>query len=100
VSGIGDRSKSAIPQLPSAVAITHAIAGALLRDAAIDVESISVHCDGNEVWLSGRVQSWAAYLHAEVAARAMAGVREVHNDIRLRTPRLMRRGDDPADMAA
>jgi hypothetical protein len=72
----------------SHVAVVQAIADALQREAAIDADNIVVNCDGDDVWLSGHVQSWAAYLHAEAATRATPGVHSVHNDIRLRMPPL------------
>jgi osmotically-inducible protein OsmY len=88
VKAIRDRSIDTTTRPPTAAAVTQAIVGALRRDAASDAESIVVRCDGNDVWLSGHAQSWAACLHAEAAARAMPSVRRVHNNIRLQMPPL------------
>ena len=77
------------PLKSTQLAIDDAIADALRRDAVADAHGIVVRCDGGVVWLSGHVQSWAAYIHAEQAARATPGVRRVQNDIEVRTPPLL-----------
>jgi osmotically-inducible protein OsmY len=66
--------------------IRDAIADALHRDVTIDVDNICVVCDGAEVWLSGTVDSFAAFRCAEVAARDTPGVCAVHNHIRILVP--------------
>jgi osmotically-inducible protein OsmY len=76
--------------MPTVALVREAIADALYRDVTIDVESIDVVCDGAEVWLSGTVDSFAAFRCAEVAARETPGVRAVHNEIRILVPPLDR----------
>ena len=72
--------------MPTSTLIRDAIADALHRDVTIDVDNICVVCDGAEVWLSGTVDSFAAFRCAEVAARDTPGVGAVHNDIRILVP--------------
>jgi osmotically-inducible protein OsmY len=67
--------------VPTSTLIREAIADPLQRDVTIDVDNIDVVCDGSEVWLSGSVDSFAAFRCAEVAARDTPGVHTVHNDI-------------------
>jgi len=74
--------------MPTSASVTQAVAEALHRAATMDVASIDVVCDGEDVWLSGKVQSWAAFCHAESAASATPGVRFVHNDVRVEVPHL------------
>jgi osmotically-inducible protein OsmY len=74
--------------IPTSASVKQAVADALHRDAAIDAASIDVVCDGEDVWLSGAVQSWAAFCHAERAAQATEGVGVVHNDVRIHVPQL------------
>jgi osmotically-inducible protein OsmY len=74
--------------MPTPAIVTQAIADALCRDAKMDAARIIVVCDGEDVWLSGAVQSWAAFGLAERAASATPGVRFVHNDVRVNVPQL------------
>jgi osmotically-inducible protein OsmY len=76
--------------MPTATLIRDAIADALHRDVMIDVDNIDVVCEGPEVWLSGTVDSFAAFHRADVAARNTPGVGAVHNDIWVRVPTLDR----------
>jgi osmotically-inducible protein OsmY len=68
--------------------IRYAISDALHHDAVIDSDNIDVVCDGPDVWLSGSVDSFAAWHRAELATRDTPGVGVVHNDIRILVPRL------------
>jgi osmotically-inducible protein OsmY len=86
VGGISETSNLVATGKASHLAVARAIADALQREATIDANNIVVNCDGDDVWLRGHVQSWAAYFHAEAAARATPGVSSVHNDVRLRMP--------------
>ena len=74
--------------MPTPATIRHAIADGLHRDAVIDADNVDVVCEGPDVWLSGSVDSFAAYRRAELAARESPGVRHVHNDIRVLVPGL------------
>jgi len=74
--------------MPTPATIRHAIADALHRDAVIDADNVDVVCEGPDVWLSGSVDSIAAYRCAELAARESPGVGQVHNDIRVLVPGL------------
>jgi osmotically-inducible protein OsmY len=76
--------------MPTVALVREAIADALHRDVTIDVDNIDVVCDGAEVWLSGTVDSFAAFRSAEVAARDTPGVGAVHNEIRIVVPPLDR----------
>lgn len=51
------------------------------RLADTDLTNVGVTCESGVVWLSGRVQSFAARISAEHAAWAIPGVIAVHNDI-------------------
>ena len=73
--------------MPTPATIRYAISGALYKDAVIDSDNIDVVCDGPDVWLSGSVDSFAAWRRAELAAHT-PGVGVVHNDIRILVPRL------------
>ena len=74
--------------MPTPTTIRYAIADALHHDAVLDADNIEVVCDGDDVWLSGVVDSIAACRRAEIAARDAPGVSVVHNDIRIQVPRL------------
>jgi osmotically-inducible protein OsmY len=73
--------------MPTSTTIRCAISDALNHDAVIDSDNIDVVCDGPEVWLSGSVDSFAAWRRAELAARDTPGVGVVHNGIRILVPR-------------
>jgi osmotically-inducible protein OsmY len=74
--------------MPTSATIRYAIADALPDDAVIDCDNIDVVCDGPDVWLSGSVDSFAAWRRAELATRDTPGVGAVHNGIRILVPRL------------
>jgi osmotically-inducible protein OsmY len=63
--------------------VTEAIRRSFHRAANIDAGNVGVECEGATVWLTGRVQSFAARTHAEYAAWGIPGVKVVNNDIRV-----------------
>lgn len=64
--------------------IRRGIEQALLRNAAIDAESIVVDVDGDTVTLRGSVRSWAERTEAEQVAWKARGISRVINEIRIR----------------
>jgi osmotically-inducible protein OsmY len=76
--------------MPTVALVREAIVDALYRDVTVDVDNIAVVCDDAEVWLSGTVDSFAAFCCAEMAARDTPGVQAVHNEIRIVVPPLER----------
>lgn len=56
---------------------------ALVRNAEIDARQIHVHDDNGEIWLTGRVRSWAEKNAASNAARRARGVSAVVNDLEI-----------------
>lgn len=78
-------------------AVAEAIRRSFHRTANIDAGNIGVICEGATVWLSGRVQSFAARTHAENAAWATPGVKVVNNDIRVGVRFLPDRNGDTND---
>jgi len=54
---------------------------ALVRDAQVDADRISVQVDGGQVTLSGSVRSWAEREEAEQSAWRGSGVTMVRNEI-------------------
>lgn len=63
--------------------VHEAIRRSFHRTADIDTANVGVVCESGTVWLSGRVQSFAARTSAENAAWAIPGVNEIDNDIRV-----------------
>ena len=76
--------------ITTATMIRDAIADALDPDVLIDTDNIDVVCEGSEVWLSGTVESLAAFRRADLAALSVPGVSVVHNDIAILIPALDR----------
>ncbi|MEP7242097.1 MAG: BON domain-containing protein [Gammaproteobacteria bacterium] len=66
---------------PVASDIKLKIAGALKRSAEIDAGRINVQIDGQQVTLTGRVQSWSEHEAAADVAWSAPGVTEVRNHI-------------------
>jgi osmotically-inducible protein OsmY len=65
----------------SASDLKRKIEQALVRNAEIDADRISVEVDGNKVILKGTVRSWAERHQAELAAWSAPGVLSVDNRI-------------------
>jgi osmotically-inducible protein OsmY len=63
------------------VAVKSQIQAALIRNARLDADRISVEVRGDRVILSGTVQSWIERDEAERAAWASPGVGEVDDDL-------------------
>ena len=63
--------------------VQEAISRSFHRTADFDVANVGGVCEQGVVWLSGRVQSFAARTSAENAAWAIPGVMRVENDIRV-----------------
>jgi osmotically-inducible protein OsmY len=75
----------AVVQPPELAASIHSgIERALLRNAEVDADSISVEVDGGEVTLRGSVRSWAERMEAEQIAWKARGITKVTNGIRIR----------------
>ena len=74
--------------MPTPATIRYAISGALYKDAVIDSDNIDVVCDGPDVWLSGSVDSFAAWRPRRIGDADTPGVGVVHNDIRILVPQL------------
>ena len=72
--------------ITTATMIRDAIADALDPDVLIDTDNIDVVCEGSEVWLSGTVESFAAFRRADLAVLGVPGVGVVHNDIAILIP--------------
>ena len=66
--------------------IHHDIIEELTWDPRVDETEVGVEVDGGVVTLTGTVTSWAKRLAAQEAARRVAGVRDVANDIAVKTP--------------
>ena len=82
VAGI-DNSIS-LTQTPNAHEARDAIRAAFLRDAALEVDGLSVETSsGGVVILSGMVSSWAAHDHVVAAAWSAPGVTQVDDRIRV-----------------
>ena len=61
--------------------IKHDIAGAFVRNAAIDAKGIKIVASGDRVILRGKVRSWAEKMDAERIAWNTLGVMEVDNEL-------------------
>lgn len=68
----------------SGEAIREDVCERLTRHGRLDASGIRVQVDGGEVTLEGTVDSRAAKRMAEDAAETVAGVRDVHNRLRIR----------------
>jgi osmotically-inducible protein OsmY len=66
--------------------IHHDVLEELKWDPRIDETDVGVEVDGGIVTLTGTVTSWAKRLAAQDAARRVAGVLDVANDIVVKTP--------------
>jgi osmotically-inducible protein OsmY len=55
-------------------------------DPRVEETEVGVEVDGGVVTLTGTVSSWAKRVAAQEAAHAVAGVRDVANDIKVRLP--------------
>jgi CBS domain-containing protein len=69
------------PTHRSDVAITDALMALLRREPWAEVDHLAVSCNDGHVTLQGAVESLAEREAVEVAARAIAGVREVSNEL-------------------
>lgn len=58
----------------------------LTWDPRVDATEVGVEVEGGVVTLTGTVTSWAKRLAAQEAARRVAGVKDVANDIAVKTP--------------
>ena len=58
----------------------------LTWDPRVDETEVGVEVEGGVVTLTGTVTSWAKRLAAQEAARRVAGVKDVANDIAVKTP--------------
>ena len=63
--------------------VRDSIARSFHRTADLDAAGVGVVCEHGVVWLTGRVQSFAARVSAENAAWAIPGVTQVNNDLRV-----------------
>ncbi len=66
---------------PMATDTERRIRTALIRNASIDADRITVMVQGTEVTISGRVRSWAERTQAENAAWSSPAVTRVHNEL-------------------
>ena len=66
--------------------IHHDIIEELTWDPRVDETEVGVAVEGGVVTLTGTVTSWAKRLAAQEAARRVAGVKDVANDIAVKTP--------------
>lgn len=76
-------NRIALSPRPTAEDTEEKIRRALIRNAVIDGDSISVTVRGTEVTLTGTVRSWAEKKQAGHAAWASPTVSSVHNDIKV-----------------
>lgn len=75
----------ALSARPSAIDTGVRIRDAILRNAQLDANHISVDVDGNTVTLSGHVRSWSEKHQAAAASWASPHVTDVKNDLEVRT---------------
>ena len=66
--------------------IHHDVLEELAWDPHVDETEVGVEVDGGVVTLTGTVTSWAKRAAAQDAARRVAGVLDVANDIQVKTP--------------
>jgi osmotically-inducible protein OsmY len=69
---------------PTARDTEEKIRRALVRNAVVDGDTISVTVRGTEVTLTGTVRSWAEKKQAGLSAWSSPTVSNVHNDIKVR----------------
>jgi osmotically-inducible protein OsmY len=81
VSDVVDQIVLAPPVTISAAKAKSKITSALVRNAQLDANRITVGIHGSEVTLSGTVSSWAERRQAEHAAWSAPGVTSVRNQI-------------------
>ncbi len=79
VTGVFNHVTVKPPVTVSASQAKAQITSALVRNAQLDANRVTVSVNGSEVTLSGAVSSWAERRQAEHAAWAAPGVTEVHN---------------------
>ncbi len=73
--------------------IRHDVLEELAWDPHVDETEVGVEVDGGVVTLTGPVTSWAKRAAAQDAARRVAGVLDVANDIQVKTPGGLDRSD-------
>jgi len=80
VLGVTDEVQLVGPN-PEAADIKHDIKRALMRNAGLDAETLSVDSKNGKVTITGTVSSWAEHDDAIAAAWAAPGVRDVDDHI-------------------
>jgi hypothetical protein len=80
----------------SGEAIREGVCERLTRHGRLDATGIRVQVDGSEVTLEGTVDSRSAKRMAEDTAESVAGVRDVHNRLRIRGQERGERDDEGA----
>lgn len=85
VTGVFNHVTVKPPVTVSASQAKAQITSALVRNAQLDANRITVSVNGSEVTLSGNVSSWSERRQAEHAAWAAPGVTEVHNRLTVST---------------
>ncbi len=80
-AGIGPRAFRRSPER-----LRELICERLTDDPDVDASDIEVHVQGDEVTLTGQVDTRSQKRAAEACTEAVAGVRDVHNRLTLRRP--------------
>jgi osmotically-inducible protein OsmY len=73
--------------------IHHDVLEELTWDARVDETEVGVEVDRGVVTLTGTVTSWGKRMAAEAAARRVAGVLDVANDVKVKIPGSLARTD-------